>query len=308
MEISRNFNYIFLGLRNSYILSTFSYAMAANRFLRKKYGEFDIILEDFAPWNPIFSYRLKHQRPVVLQIQNYLGREIINKYFMLGLPFWMLERYYPLNFSYHIVLEEALNYRWNIEGKVISQGVPFTDNLITEGYYVGYLGRIDIHQKGLDIFLDAAEALPHIRFVVAGYGVDEKRLIKRIRNTGNINFIGRVSGQSKWKFIKDARFMVAPSRHEGQSIAVIEAAAMGKPVIVSDIPELKYVEREGFGLSFRKGNFRDLVEKIEYLWNSEKLLQKYGRRALGYARQFTWDEVACRYEAYLMECLNSFGS
>jgi len=94
--------------------------------------------------------------------------------------------------------------------------------------------------------------------------------------------------------------MVVPSRYEGQPLTVIEAAACGKPVIVSDIPELSYTVDAGFGVSFRSGEAGELAEKMYLLLNNPSLRQEMGRKAREYARQFTWDRIAEEYEKYLL--------
>jgi len=95
-------------------------------------------------------------------------------------------------------------------------------------------------------------------------------------------------------------FLVAPSRYEGQPLTVIEAAACGKPVIVSDIPELRYAVDAGFALSFRTGYARDLAEKMGLLLHDRSLRQEMGIRAREYAKNFTWDRIAEEYEKYLL--------
>ena len=96
MEDDLSFRFIGSDKKN-YILSTLSYAFQSAKLLKSIYLEFDVVIEDFAPWNPLFSFNLP-SRPVVLQVQNYLGVEIIKKYGVFGLPFWFIEKYYPRYF------------------------------------------------------------------------------------------------------------------------------------------------------------------------------------------------------------------
>lgn len=295
-------NFKFLGIKINYPLSVFSYILYAHRFLRANFNKFDIIVEDFSPWNPIFSHVFDKNR-IVLQIQNYLGKEILKKYPIIGLPFYLIERFYPKRFKNIIVLIPQLKERWKINGKVISQGIDFIPEESCFGDYVGYLGRIDIYQKGLDLLLKAFSELKHIKVKVAGDGIDKYRFLKRARGLSNFEYLGKVAGKRKYDFLLKSRFIVIPSRFEGQGIVALEAASFGKPVIVSDIPELKYTVENGFGVSFLRDNVNDFVRKIEYLWdNSEKVIEM-GRRGKQYAAQFTWDKISDEYEKYLLEVL-----
>mgnify|MGYP001600501054 CR=1 FL=1 len=81
---------------------------------------------------------------------------------------------------------------------------------------------------------------------------------------------------------------------------MLEAAACGKPVIVSDIPELDYAVKAGFGLSFRLEDAYDLAKKIEFLLENEGLRKEMGRKGREYAKDFTWDKIADEYENYLL--------
>ncbi len=94
-----------------------------------------------------------------------------------------------------------------------------------------------------------------------------------------------------------------PSRFEGQGIVALEVAALGKPLIVSDIPELRYVVENGFGISFRSGDVKSLKQAIEYMLSNETLIIEMGKKGRQYARQFTWDRIAEEYERYLTENL-----
>ncbi|MCS7216049.1 MAG: glycosyltransferase, partial [Thermodesulfovibrio sp.] len=88
-----------------------------------------------------------------------------------------------------------------------------------------------------------------------------------------------------------------------QGIVALEAAALGKPLIVSDIPELRYVTENGFGISFRSEDSKYLRQAIEYLLKNENLIEEMGQRGRKYAAQFTWDKIAEEYEKYLYEVL-----
>ena len=293
----------FTGSKRSYVISVFSYALCAIKFLKNHAKEFEIIIEDFAPWNPLFS-KFFH-KITVLQVHHKEGLNILKKYFLAGSPFYLIEKFYPKIYSHVIAVSEKTMDKFKLKAKVITNGISehllFKETRI--GDYIAFIGRIDIYNKGLDSLLNACEMLD-IQLKLAGKGKDVKKLIHLIEEFNlydRVSYLGFLSENDKISFIANSRFLIMPSRFEGQGIVALEAAAMGKPLIVSDIPELSYVTENGFGISFRSGDANSLKEAIEYLWNNEKLILQMGEKGRQYAKQFTWDRIAEEYENYLLK-------
>jgi len=303
-NVNENFEYRFIGYDKNYILSTFSYAFKAFKYLIENFKEYDIIIEDFAPWNPIFTYKLQDKKPVILQMQNYLGKMIMKKYKITGAPFYLIEKKYPHKFNNIMVVSEILNEKFKTKGKVISNGVDFVDEELKIGQYILFLGRLDINQKGLDLIIEVFKRLENIKLVVAGDGKDKGTFLSKVKNISNIEYLGRVGGNKKLDVIKNAKFLVMPSRFEGQPIVALESASMGKALIVSDIPELRYVVENGFGVSFKSENSEDFKEKINYLWNNEDFILEMGKKGIEYAKNFTWDKIALEFENYLWDMID----
>ncbi len=303
-----NVSYEFVGSRrNSYILSTFCYAFRANRLLKDHHHEFDVIVEDFAPYNPLFSFL--YRRDAIIQVHQKEGAQHLKKYFLFGLPFLVAESLYPKCFKHAITVstESLRKFGLGIEAVVVSNG--FDPDLLTEdtadSRYVLFLGRMDVHQKGLDVLSDAL-MYTSSRLVIAGGGKDERKLGKLfggLISEDRVTIAGYTQGRQKKELLTHCSFMVVPSRYEAQAIVVLEAAACGKPVIVSDIPELKYAVDAGFGLSFKSEDARDLSEKINILLSNSSLWQEMSRKAREYAKEFTWDKIAEEYERYLISAV-----
>lgn len=297
--------YKFLGSSKNYILSVFSYAYCAAKFLKKYAKDYEIVIEDFAPWNPVFS-RLFHKK-TILQIHHKEGVNILKKYFLAGLPFYLIEKFYPKKFNNIIAVSKETMCKFDLNVKVIPNGISEVliraENKI--GDYLGFIGRIDIYNKGLDLLLRAVKKL-EIKVLIAGKGKDVvklKEMIKNLNLTHKIDYIGYLSETEKISFMSNAKFILMPSRFEGQGIVALEAAALGKPLIVSDIPELRYVTENGFGISFRSEDVESLKQAIKYLLDNENLIEKMGHRGRQYAAQFTWDRIAEEYEKYLLEII-----
>ncbi len=306
-----NLEFYFAGTgMDNYILSTFSYAFSASRFV-KKYGDrFDVIIEDFAPWNPVFSSLLT-KRPVVLHINHLEGLNIIRRWSVLGMPFLLIERLYPRLFSRISALSGETRKKINSPDAVI---VPagIDSNLIVDSNhhrernidndYILYIGRLHIKNKGLDTLLAAMNGL-NTRLMVAGRGKDEKKLKEMAEKLElkNIVFSGFIREDEKFNLLRDGLIFVLPSRFEGWGIVVLEAAACGKPVIVSDIPELRYAVDAGFGISFKTGDASDLAAKIRFLNENRTLREEMGRKAREYVKNYTWDKIALDYERFLLD-------
>lgn len=296
----------FLGNPAGYLKSTFSFAYHANRFAKSRAREYDVVVEDFAPWNPVFTYRIE-QIPAVLHVNHREGGNLLKRRPMSGLPFYLLEKYYPSRFRHVTALSDWTRRKIGIDDAlVLPAGIG--EDLVDEGgsapsasdreKYVIFLGRLEINNKGLDALMEAARRLGNVRILLAGRGRDEQKL-REMASGMPVEFLGFVTEEEKRGLLKRASALVLPSRFEGWGITVLEAAAFGTPVVVSDIPELAYSVDDGYGVSFRTGNPLDLADKLRALLGDVAARANMGRKAFEAARRHTWDKVADIYEEYL---------
>ncbi|MEJ5173572.1 MAG: glycosyltransferase family 4 protein [Hydrogenothermaceae bacterium] len=301
-KINDNFEYKFVGSQKSYIISTFSYAINVWELLKDIHKQYDVIIEDFAPWNPCFSLLITKKS--ILQLHHKEGVNILKRYNIFGLPFFVLENIYPRFFKRVMFVSQESKNKFKVDGAIIPNGISRIEEHISSGSYISYIGRIDIYNKGLDILVNAIKDIDlKIPIRIAGKGKDIKRLkeyIKLFNLERKVFFDGFLDEEEKYNFIKNSKFLLIPSRFEGQAIVALEAAAMGKPVIVSDIPELKYVVENGFGISFKREDPIDLKKKILFLLEHPELIEEMGRKGIEFAKNFTWDRISKIYETLLM--------
>lgn len=294
--------------KNNYVLSTFCYAVKAARCLRAHAAEADVVVEDFSPYNPLFSFAKR--RDAVLQVHQKEGLHILRKYLFLGLPFFLLEKYYPRMFKTAVTISEGCRQKHGLSDKAAVLPNGFDESYLSvspeDGRYMLFMGRLEIDQKGLDILIEAAKALDGVDIRLAGKGKDEGKLRALLSAPGlksNVELAGFLSGEAKIDAMRRAMFVLVPSRFEGQAVIVLEAAAFGKPVIVSDIPENMFAVEAGFGVAFKSGSPEDLAEKIKLLSGDSALRGRMGQKAREFAAGFTWEGVAGRYERFLEEAV-----
>lgn len=312
--------HIFVGTESRNFTKTLlSYAYQAALFVKKHGDEFDIIIEEFSPAIPTFLHLYK-KRPVVLQIQGYTGRQYFRKYSLFySTTLYILEKLRPKYYKDIIVVSDVTKNRLNLNDKknisTISNGIDreLLELKPGESDYILYLGRIDIHHKGLDILLDAYKefykTFPDVRLIVGGGGRDMRtftELVGKLQEDikKNIEIIGWIDGERKLSLLMNALIVVIPSRYESQAIVALEAMACGKSIIVSDIPELNYVVKSGSGISFKTEDSVSLSESLKDLvsGNKRKGMGQMGRE---WVKEFTWDRIAESYEKYLYRVLEN---
>jgi glycosyltransferase involved in cell wall biosynthesis len=103
--------------------------------------------------------------------------------------------------------------------------------------YVLFLGRIN-WKKGLDRIIPAMEYVPGVRLLIAGNDEENYRsklevLARRFGVIDRIHFLGPVHGKRKWELLESARLLALPSYSENFGNVVLEAMAVGCPVIVT---------------------------------------------------------------------------
>lgn len=108
---------------------------------------------------------------------------------------------------------------------------------------VAFVGRLEA-VKGPDLCLDVLKRCPRdLRLVMMGAGSMEAELRRAVRSApdleGRVEFVGAVSRPTRYFAQLDA--LALTSRHEGQPIALLEAARAALPVAafaVGGVPEL----------------------------------------------------------------------
>jgi glycosyltransferase involved in cell wall biosynthesis len=308
--------HVFVGTESQNLTkSVLAYTVKAARFVMKYGRDFDLIVENFLPTTPFFS-KLLTKTPVILQVQGIMEGHYFKKFSLLySLPIHFSEKYYPLLYDKFLFVSPVTREKVMKRVKkkvtlcrVIPNGVD--EELLREvpmdGDYILFFSRIDVYTKGLDILLSAFEAIsprfPDLRLVLAGYEFDRfARLTSSLPFSmkSKVEYAGFVTGDEKKQLLSGARMVVLPSRHESSPISIIEAAACGKPVIVSDIAELKFVEENNFGMGFPSGSADGLQEKIELLLQDSQLRNRLGTQGRKFARNCLWGSVAAEFENVL---------
>jgi glycosyltransferase involved in cell wall biosynthesis len=120
-----------------------------------------------------------------------------------------------------------------------------------------YLGRIH-EKKGGDLLIEAFAQVqgdaPDLHLVMAGPGDEDivKPLKRRAEELGIapcITWTGMLSGDLKWGAFYASDVFCLPSHQENFGIAVVEALACGKPVLISDKVNIwREIEQDGAGL------------------------------------------------------------
>lgn len=167
--------------------------------------------------------------------------------------------------------------------------------------------------KGLNYLIDALKILekekPAIKLKIVGNGPDLALLKRQTEVFGlsdNVEFFGYVPHDEIFGMINSCKILVQPSLTEVSPIVVLEALALGKVVIGSNLSGLAELLGFGkYGVLFKTGNASDLAKKIKTLLESESLRKVYGQRGQRYVFQnFSIEKQANRllsiYEKHLM--------
>jgi glycosyltransferase involved in cell wall biosynthesis len=164
--------------------------------------------------------------------------------------------------------------------------------------YVLFVGRL-VYEKGIHCLIEAFKKIKtDFKLVIIGgdpYGKEYELFLRKNANE-NTKFLGYVYGKDYENLCKGAYLYVTPSELEGTSPALLTAMAMGKCVLVSDIPEnLETIGDAGF--SFRHGDSEDLKEKLQFLLANPDIVDKIQWKAIDRVREhYDWNKITDRME------------
>ena len=127
-----------------------------------------------------------------------------------------------------------------------------------------YIGRI-MKDKGIQEYLEAANRITkqysNTEFQILG-SYEEEGYRELIEDNPRVRYLGRSDDVREQ--IREVDCIVHPSYHEGMSNVLLEGAAMGKPLLASNIPGCKEIVDHGLnGYLFKPKSVDSIVDRLK---------------------------------------------
>lgn len=193
----------------------------------------------------------------------------------------------------------------NANNTVMYQGINSShwfqvDKLKLKHPCVGILQSANIWGKAQEMLIlpEILKKNPKIMFYWVGDGPYRERILSELKNFENFKWLGaKKYPEEVREFLSEIDIYALISGIDMSPLSLLEAQLMQKPVIASNvggIPEL--IKENETGFLIEKGNISEMDERINFLINDEKIMNKmgnYGRKFV--ENNFSWKNIAEKF-------------
>ena len=147
---------------------------------------------------------------------------------------------------------------------------------------IGFIGRFNILEKGIDILLEAfrkiSQEYSNLKLLMIGEGED-KNYISDFISKYNLNAVTLPPKENIFDYFNIIDIVVLPSRVEPFGIVAIEAGLMKKAFIGSEVDGLMAIINDSVnGVLFPPQNVESLTTSFQKLVKNEELRNEYGEK------------------------------
>ncbi len=150
----------------------------------------------------------------------------------------------------------------------------------------------------LDVVAELRTRLPDVLLIIAGEGPAQARLEKRITELEieyNVMMIGYLErGQDLWNCYAAGDLFVFASKTETQGLVLLEAMALGVPVVSTAELGTRDILCAGKGALVSKPDINDFVEKIMQILSSKSLRERLAAEGREYVNSWSAEYMAKR--------------
>lgn len=177
---------------------------------------------------------------------------------------------------------------------------------------IGYIGRL-VEGKGLEDLLDAISRLhqdyggqANLNVLIYGDGPLKNKLIKMARDMkidDKIKWRGFVPYGKVPEALSQIDVFVYPSLHEGFGRAIMEALAMEKAVVATNVGGIPDLIKDGInGFMVDPNNPEMLAEKIKELLENKEQREKFGKAGRKWiSENFEWNQGIKQFASIFLE-------
>lgn len=174
---------------------------------------------------------------------------------------------------------------------------PQVEAAIRQERMILFMGRIS-WEKGVDRLIRALPHVPHAFLAIAGnednaFGRQMRELADSLAVSDRLALVGQVHGADKAALLSHAQLLVLPSYSENFGNVVLEAMAVGCPVVVSEEVGAADVVREANAGLVSNGAPEQLAMNIRTVLDdrdTREQLSESGKRAVH--EKYVWSMVA----------------
>ena len=179
----------------------------------------------------------------------------------------------------------------------------------------GFVGRMDIYTKGLDLILKAFSQLPkelqRAELWIVGDGPERSDLEKMATLysiSDKVVFWGSKFGHEKSEIMSKMDVFIHASRNEGLPASVLEAAAMGIPCIVTEATNIaENITLHEAGIAVKNENTTELNKAMVTMvkaWQ-HNILDQYSQRCEEMVRRsYSWEVLIPQYQKMYQNALD----
>ena len=181
---------------------------------------------------------------------------------------------------------------------VLGNGIKIPEETAS-GEEIVFVGRLK-EQKGVHVLLEAAAELDESVRIV-GDGPDRPRLESLADQLDvDTTFVGEVPPNGVTDHLLQGKLFVLPSvRGEGLPNAVLEAMAVGLPVVVTDtggVADAVSTAETGFVVD--PGDVDALAERLRYFCDNDSERRAMGAQARQWVREtYSWDHICAELDS-----------
>ncbi len=167
---------------------------------------------------------------------------------------------------------------------------PRTRDLVYMGSFMPY--------KNVDLLARAMHDLPGYRLLLMSrVSPDQRERLTAMAPDGSIQFFNGASDEDYQAATESALALVSASKDEGFGLPLVEAMALGTPIVVSDIPIFREIGGDVAGY-FDPDSVDSFVAAVRELENPEEWVRR-SRASVAWAKRYNWPDAA----AALLEVL-----
>jgi L-malate glycosyltransferase len=178
---------------------------------------------------------------------------------------------------------------------------------IEPGSYLLNIGTYE-HKKGHDVLLKAFQLIASrnesIKLLIAGrhtpYYQETIQLVHDLGLENRVDLLFDLEHQVVAGLLKHARMFVLSSRNEGFAISLLEAGALRKTIVATDVcgvAELIDDGEDGFLVSTE--DYRTLAEKVMFLLGDSAIADQFaGKLHDKVQNNFSWTAALVKYESF----------